>query len=110
MREHMELTEQRGLTVETPSRESEQDSSSMQIAREADSEIAKPAHVIVEAEQGQPSADNANEPRSSIDDEEKAAAASYQAEMDRSFPDEITSRYYIREDHGDAACLCRFKG
>ncbi|WP_121987247.1 LPD7 domain-containing protein [Brucella gallinifaecis] len=100
MREHMELTEQRGLTVETPSRESEQDSSSMQIAREADSEIAKPAHVIVEAEQGQPSADNANEPRSSIDDEEKAAATSYQAEMDRSFPDEITSRYFIREDHG----------
>nr|WP_247876833.1 LPD7 domain-containing protein [Ochrobactrum sp. CM-21-5] len=100
MREHMELTEQRGLTVETPSRESEQDTSSMQIAREADSEIAKPAHVIVEAEQGQPSADNADEPRSSIDDEEKAAAASYQAEMDRSFPDEITSRYYIREDHG----------
>ncbi|MDT6942461.1 LPD7 domain-containing protein [Brucella pseudogrignonensis] len=100
MREHMELTEQRGLTIETSSRESEQDSSSMQIAREADSEIAKPAHVIVEAEQGQPSADNANEPRSSMDDEEKAAAASYQAEMDRSFPDEIMRRYYIREDHG----------
>ncbi|KAA9361466.1 LPD7 domain-containing protein [Ochrobactrum quorumnocens] len=100
MREHMELTEQRGLSVETPSRESEQDSSSMQIAREPDSEIAKPAHVVAEAEQGRPSADNANEPRSSMDDEEKAAAASYQAEMDRSFPNEITSRYYIREDHG----------
>ncbi|MDG9793455.1 LPD7 domain-containing protein [Brucella anthropi] len=100
MREHMELTEQRGLSVETPSRESEQDSSSMQIAREPDSEIAKPAHVVAEAEQGRPSADNANEPRSSMDDEEKAAAASYQAEMDRSFPSEITSRYYIREDHG----------
>ncbi len=100
MREHMELTEQRGLIVETPSRESEQDSSSMQIAREPDSEIAKPAHVVAEAEQGRPSADNANEPRSSMDDEEKAAAASYQAEMNRSFPDEITSRYYIREDHG----------
>ncbi|MBA8845787.1 MULTISPECIES: LPD7 domain-containing protein [Brucella/Ochrobactrum group] len=100
MREHMELTERRGLSVETPSRESEQDSSSMQIAREPDSEIAKPAHVVAEAEQGRPSADNANEPRSSMDDEEKAAAASYQAEMDRSFPSEITSRYYIREDHG----------
>lgn len=100
MREHMELTEQRGLSVETPSRESEQDSSTMQIAREPDSEIAKPAHVVAEAEQGRPSADNANEPRSSMDDEEKAAAASYQAEMDRSFPSEITSRYYIREDHG----------
>ncbi|KAB2671344.1 relaxase [Brucella tritici] len=100
MREHMELTEQRGLSVETPSRESEQDSSSMQIAREPDSEIAKSAHVVAEAEQGRPSADNANEPRSSMDDEEKAAAASYQAEMDRSFPSEITSRYYIREDHG----------
>lgn len=100
MREHMELTEQRGLSVETPSRESEQDSSSMQIAREPDSEIAKPAHVVAEAEPGRPSADFANEPRSSMDDEEKAAAASYQAEMDRSFPSEITSRYYIREDHG----------
>lgn len=100
MREHMELTEQRGLSVETPSRESEQDSSSMQIAREPDSEIAKPAHVVAEAERGRPLADNANEPRSSMDDEEKAAAASYQAEMDRSFPSEITSRYYIREDHG----------
>ncbi|ABS17240.1 relaxase (plasmid) [Brucella anthropi] len=100
MREHMELTEQRGLSVETPSRESEQDSSSMQISREPDSEIAKPAHVVAEAEQGRPSADNANEPRSSMDNEEKAAAASYQAEMDRSFPSEITSRYYIREDHG----------
>ncbi|MBJ6721550.1 hypothetical protein I2750_15040 [Bacillus sp. PR5] len=52
MREHMELTEQRGLSVETPSRESEQDSSSMQIAREPDSEIAKPAHVVAEAEPG----------------------------------------------------------
>lgn len=100
MREYMELTEQRGLSVETPSRESEQDSSSMQIAREPDSEIAKPAHVVAEAEQAQLSANNANEPRSSMDDEEKAAAASYQAEMDRSFPSEITSRYYIREDHG----------
>ncbi|KAB0567242.1 LPD7 domain-containing protein [Brucella pituitosa] len=100
MREHMELTEQRGLSVETPSRESEQDSSSMQISREPDSEIAKPAHVVAETEQGRPSADNANEPRSSMDDEEKAAAASYQAEMDRSFPIEITRRYYIREDHG----------
>ena len=100
MREHMELTEQRGLTAENPSPESEQDSSSMQIAREADSEIAKPAHVVAETEQGRPSADNANEPRSSMDDEEKAAAASYQAEMDRSFPIEITRRYYIREDHG----------
>lgn len=100
MREHMELTEQRGMTAEAPSRESEQDSPSMQIAREPDSEIAKPAHVVAEAEQGRSSADNANEPRSSMDDEEKAAAASYQAEMDRSFPSEITSRYYIREDHG----------
>ncbi|MFD2652016.1 LPD7 domain-containing protein [Brucella rhizosphaerae] len=100
MREHMELTEQRGLSVETPSRESEQDSSSMQIAREPDSEIAKPAHVVADVEQGRSSADNANEPRSSMDDEEKAAAASYQTEMDRSFPNEITSRYYIREDHG----------
>lgn len=100
MREHMELTEQRGMTAEAPSRESEQDSPSMQIAREPDSEIAKPAHVVAEAEQGRPSVDNANEPRSSMDDEEKAAAASYQAEMDRSFPSEITSRYYIREDHG----------
>ncbi len=72
----------------------------MQIAREPDSEIAKPAHVVAEAEQGRPSADNANELHSSMDDEEKAAAASYRAEMDRSFPDEITSRYYIREDHG----------
>ncbi|WP_376711030.1 LPD7 domain-containing protein [Pseudochrobactrum lubricantis] len=100
MREHMELTEQRGRTAEAPSRESEQDSPSMQIAREPDSEIAKPAHVVAELEQGRPSADNANESRSSMDDEEKAAAASYQAEMDRSFPNEITSRYYIREDHG----------
>ncbi|OYR22874.1 LPD7 domain-containing protein [Brucella pseudogrignonensis] len=100
MREHMELTEQRGLTVETPSRESEQDSSSMQIAREPDSEIAKPAHVVAEADEERSSADNVNEPRSSMDDEEKAAAASYRAEMDRSFPDEITRRYYIREDHG----------
>ncbi|MGO1164273.1 LPD7 domain-containing protein [Brucella sp. C7-11G] len=100
MREHMELTEQRGLSVETPSRESEQDSSSMQISREPDSEIAKPAHVVADVEQGRSSADNANEPRSSMDDEEKAAAASYQAEMDRSFPIEITRRYYIREDHG----------
>ncbi|MEN4966825.1 LPD7 domain-containing protein [Brucella intermedia] len=73
MREHMELTEQRGLSVEAPSRESEQ---------------------------GRSWADNANDPHTSIDDEEKAAAASYQAEMDRSFPNEITSRYYIREDHG----------
>ncbi|MEE9909976.1 conjugal transfer protein TraA [Brucella intermedia] len=100
MREHMELTEQRGMIAEAPSRESEQDSPSMQIAREPDSEIAKPAHVVAEVEQGRSSADNANEPRSSMDDEEKAAAASYQAEMDRSFPNEITSRYYIREDHG----------
>ncbi|KAB2766048.1 relaxase [Brucella anthropi] len=100
MREHMELTEQRGMTAEAPSRESEQDSPSMQIAREPDSEIAKPAHVVVEAEQGRSSADNANDPHSSIDDEEKAAAASYRAEMDCTFPDEITSRYYIREDHG----------
>ncbi|NNU63043.1 LPD7 domain-containing protein [Ochrobactrum soli] len=100
MREHMELTEQRGLIAETPSQESEQDSSSTQIAREPDSEIAKPAHVVADVEQGRPSADFANEPRSSMDDEEKAAAASYQAEMDRSFPSEITSRYYIREDHG----------
>ncbi|MGH6773262.1 LPD7 domain-containing protein [Brucella tritici] len=100
MREHMELTEQRGMVAEAPSRESEQDSPSMRIAREPDSEIAKPAHVVAEVEQGRSSADNANEPRSSMDDEEKAAAASYQAEMDRSFPNEITSRYYIREDHG----------
>lgn len=100
MREHMELTEQRGMTAEAPSRESEQDSPSMQIAREPDSEIAKPAHVVVEAEQGRSSADNVNDLHSSIDDEEKAAAESYRAEMDRTFPDEITSRYYIRQDHG----------
>ncbi|MDH0126812.1 relaxase [Brucella intermedia GD04153] len=100
MREHMELTEQRGMTAEALSRESEQDSPSMQIAREPDSEIAKPAHVVADVEQGRSTADNANEPRSSMVDEEKAAAASYQAEMDRSFPNEITSRYYIREDHG----------
>ncbi|TMU83869.1 LPD7 domain-containing protein, partial [Brucella haematophila] len=100
MREHMELTEQRGMTAEATSRESEQDSPSMQIAREPDSEIAKPAHVVAELEQGRSSAENANDPHSSVDDEEKAAAASYQAEMDRSFPNEITSRYYIREDHG----------
>lgn len=100
MREHMELTEQRGLIAETPSQESEQDSSSTQIAREPDSEIAKPAHVVADVEQGRSTADNANEPRSSMDDEEKAAAASYQTEMDRSFPNEITRRYYIREDHG----------
>ncbi|GAA5543635.1 LPD7 domain-containing protein [Brucella sp. NBRC 113783] len=100
MREHMELTEQRGMTAEAPSRESEQDSPSMQIAREPDSEIAKPAHVVVEAEQVWSSADNVNDPHSSIDDEEKAAAESYRAEMDRTFPDGITSRYYIREDHG----------
>lgn len=99
MREHMELTEQRGLTAENPSRESEQDSSSMQIAREPDSEIAKPAHVVADADEGRPSADKVSDTRSSIDDEEKAAVASYQAEMDRSFPEEITSRYYIREDH-----------
>ncbi len=100
MREHMELTEQRGLSVETLSRESEQDSSSMQIAREPDSEIAKPAHVVAEAEQSRSTADNVNDPHSSINDEEKAAAAPYRAEMDRTFPNEITSRYYIREDHG----------
>ncbi|MCX2698930.1 LPD7 domain-containing protein [Ochrobactrum chromiisoli] len=100
MREHMELTEQCGLTVETPSQESEPDSSSMQIAREPDSEIAKPVHIIAEAEQGLPSDDNASNPRFGADEEEKAAAASYRAEMDRSFPIEITRRYYIREDHG----------
>jgi hypothetical protein len=73
----------------------------MQIAREPDSEIAKPAHAVVaEAEQGRSTVDNVNDPHSSINDEEKAAAASFRAEMDRSFPNEITSRYYIREDHG----------
>ncbi|MGK8642633.1 LPD7 domain-containing protein [Brucella anthropi] len=72
----------------------------LEITREPDSEIAKPAPIFADAEQSPSMAETGDNPHYSMGEEERAAAASYQAELDRSFPDEITSRYYIREDHG----------
>jgi len=46
------------------------------------------------------SPENSQASRFAEDEEEKAASVSYRAEVDRSFPNEITSRYFIREDHG----------
>ncbi|WP_433850635.1 LPD7 domain-containing protein [Brucella pseudogrignonensis] len=100
MREHMELSEQRGLTIATPLQEGERDNSSLQITREADSEIARPVQAVAGAVQDGPSPENSQAPRFAEDEEEKPASVSYRAEVDRSFPNKITSRYYIREDHG----------
>lgn len=69
----------------------------MAIEREPGSEIAKP----VAADENRPVITNEDNPDQSLSTDDldaKAAEESYQSEIDRTFPDEISNRYYIREE------------